>query len=354
MSSFAGIPGQVPVLPAEPRPSTPQRMQMMQRDEDYFLTAYAGESIKLKEKSKDLGSMITDFLLMIDTNHSGELSAAELDEAADIIRLAKKGKDNNSAELNYKHMPKSVADVLSQWDADKSGSVGISELVAAADAQKKMKDENRMMKKLLIGAIIVIAILMAGTFGLALTAAEMAKDTKPDTSGIMTTTAKTDDNGEATSTNAAMAGVTEKITLADIVKMPADHLAELESIAFTHKEQFFSLKVAGVMSSSAGITVHLLPSHALAILPDGSVTLDGEAVDLSEARRLGEAAESRSLLAGREEDRRLDHYSWHKAGGGRRSARSSCDTKYYRSGGCSQSRCGSTVTYSYPPGCTLR
>merc|ERR1719160_2017997 len=110
--------------------------------------------------------MLYDFLLLMDMDRSGEISAQDLDEAADIIRIAKKAKSNNSAELNYKHMPPAVAEVLSTWDADKSGSVGVSELIMAAEA----------MKKLLIGAVIAIIVLMAGTFALALSAAELAKD----------------------------------------------------------------------------------------------------------------------------------------------------------------------------------
>merc|ERR1719160_567054 len=81
--------------------------------------------------------MLYDFLLLIDMDRSGEISAKDLDEAADIIRIAKKAKSNNSAELNYKHMPKVVSEVLAAWDVDHSGSVSVSELVTAAEAQQR-------------------------------------------------------------------------------------------------------------------------------------------------------------------------------------------------------------------------
>merc|ERR1719326_2443576 len=112
-----------------------------------------------QEHEQKLTPMLFDFLAVIDTASNGELSAEEIDEAADIIRIAKKAKEGNSAELNYKHLPEAVSKVLSHWDVDKSGSVGVSELVMAAEAQKKMSDENRLVKKLLVGAVIVILIL---------------------------------------------------------------------------------------------------------------------------------------------------------------------------------------------------
>ena len=59
--------------------------------------------------------------------------------------------------------------------------------MAAAEAQKKMEKENTLVKKLLIGAMIVMAILMGGTFVLSLTAAEMAKEMKPEPDGLIIT-----------------------------------------------------------------------------------------------------------------------------------------------------------------------
>merc|ERR1719473_2382334 len=112
-------------------------------DCDYFKHKYTGQSYPFQAKQNELHPMIYDFFVMIDTDKTGELSTDNLEEAADIIRIAKTAKTNNAAELNYKHMSPAVAEVLSQWDADNSGSVGISELIMAAEAQKKMAKENR-------------------------------------------------------------------------------------------------------------------------------------------------------------------------------------------------------------------
>merc|ERR1719335_377521 len=135
--------------------------------------------------------MMFDFLASIDTAKNGELSAEEVDEAADMIRIVKQGKLND-LKLNYKHLPKAVRDILEGWDSpndpkQRDGTVDAKELEAAAEAQKKMSKENRLVKKLLVGAIIVVLLLSAGTFALSLTAAEMAKETKASPNGVIET-----------------------------------------------------------------------------------------------------------------------------------------------------------------------
>ena len=161
----------------------------VEADEDYFLSTYPGTVFKYNEECQAgrMPPMLFDFLAIVDTARNGELSAKEIHEAADIIRIAKKGKEGNSADLNYKHAPESVAKVLAGWDTDKSGSISVFELMKAAEAQKKMSEENRLVKKLLVGALVVIVILMAGTFALSLTAAEMAKEIKAEPDGVIKT-----------------------------------------------------------------------------------------------------------------------------------------------------------------------
>merc|ERR1719331_723051 len=170
--------------------------------------------------------MLFDFLAVIDTARNGELSAEKVDEAADIIRIAKRGKEGNLADLNYKHLPEAVAKVLAGWDADKSGSVGVSELVMAAEAQRKMSEENRLVKKLLVGAVIVILILMAGTFALSLTAVEMAKETKADQdSGIVTTTS---------GNPAAMGSAVQRLKLVDFPSLGMEKLKEMRDFSYVY------------------------------------------------------------------------------------------------------------------------
>ena len=185
------IPGVVPDpvgnAVARVQPIQPKGPSKAETDEDYFLNEYKGCTLKYDDKKDKYEPMLYDYLKIVDIDKSGEITAGEMDEMADIIVISKKAKANNSSELNYKHLPKAVSDVVSVWDTDKSGSVGVAELMAAAEAQKKMEKENTLVKKLLIGAMIVMAILMGGTFVLSLTAAEMAKEMKPEPDGLIIT-----------------------------------------------------------------------------------------------------------------------------------------------------------------------
>ena len=208
-------------------------------DEDYFLSTYQGIVFKYNEECQAgrMPQMLFDFLAIVDTASNRELSAEEIHEAADIIRIAKKGKEGNSADLNYKHAPESVAKVLAGWDTDKSGSVSVSELMKAAEAQKKMSAENRLVKKLLVGAVIVVFMLMAGTFALSLTAAEMAKETKVDQgSGIVTT---------ASGNPAAVGSVVQRFPLVDLPGLGIEKLKEMRDFGYFHNNDYHHRTVSG-------------------------------------------------------------------------------------------------------------
>ena len=71
-----------------------QSRSKVDADEDYFLNTYNGTVFKYVEQAQSgaLAPMLFDFLAVIDTANNGELSATEIDEAADIIRIAKKAK----------------------------------------------------------------------------------------------------------------------------------------------------------------------------------------------------------------------------------------------------------------------
>ena len=195
-------------------------------DADYFLKKYKGQNYGYAEKKLSLEPMIYDFFEIIDFDKTGVLSVENIDEAADMVLIAAKAKHDNTAELNYKHMPAAVADVLSGWDADHSGSVGISELIMAAEAQKKMKDENRLVKRLLVGAVVVIIILLGATFGLSITAAELAKDSKPDESGIQ----KMGDGKPV-----AMGAAKESYKLQDFASLSSAKLKMIKDVSFVHR-----------------------------------------------------------------------------------------------------------------------
>ena len=200
-------------------------------DEDYFLKTYKGTVFEYAKEGQSgaLPPMLFDFLAVIDTANNGKLSVEEIEEASDIVRIAKKAKEGNSAELDYKHQPENIAKVLAGWDADKSGSVGVSELVMAAEAQKKMSEENRLVKRLLVGAFILISILMASIFALSLTAAEMAKETKANPDGVIVT-----DSGKV----AAMGSAVDRITLLDFPSLGIEKLKQMRDFGYVHNDTY--------------------------------------------------------------------------------------------------------------------
>ncbi|OLQ07764.1 hypothetical protein AK812_SmicGene8752 [Symbiodinium microadriaticum] len=97
----------------------------------------------------------------------------------------RKEKSLNSQEMPYKHLPECIQEVMREWDADGSGMVGVSELSAAATAYKKVQQEGRMMRKIILGLSMVILLLMIGMFILSWAAAEMAKEMRGDGDAIM-------------------------------------------------------------------------------------------------------------------------------------------------------------------------
>lgn len=139
-----------------------------------------GSEGTLKYNEGNFPAVVKDFFSLIDTDGSGELDFGELDQAAKAIRHAKTA----NHELYYLNLPEEVQAVLKGWDGDMSGSVSVTELKLAAEAQKALQKENRLAKRLLFGAVIVIIILAAATFVLSILANEASKDFRPtDTTG---------------------------------------------------------------------------------------------------------------------------------------------------------------------------
>jgi len=112
----------------------------------------------------------------LDTDGSGGVNTAEMEAGVELLTRLAKQRAMNSSELDYKHMPECIQGVMREWDADGSGKVSVGELAAAAQAFKKIQQEGRLMKKIILGLSIVILILMVGMFVLSLAAAEMAKE----------------------------------------------------------------------------------------------------------------------------------------------------------------------------------
>jgi len=111
------------------------------------------------------------------------LEESEVSEMLARVAEEKRRAKYNVDEIHYNHMPPKVQEVMRSWDHDLSGSVSVVELTAAAKAQAKLQQENRVVKRLLFAAVLMIILLGVLNFVMSLLAVEQGKDFKPrDTS----------------------------------------------------------------------------------------------------------------------------------------------------------------------------
>mmetsp|Transcript_63589 Transcript_63589/g.131705 ORF Transcript_63589/g.131705 Transcript_63589/m.131705 type:complete len:864 (+) Transcript_63589:81-2672(+) len=115
----------------------------------------------------------------------GHMSHAEAEKGLGLLQKLVKEKEANSHEVSYTHMPACVQDVMKEWDLDLSGSVSVVELSAAASAHKKVKEEGRIMKRIILGLAAVILLLLTGTFILSYLAVDMSKEMRGQSDGVM-------------------------------------------------------------------------------------------------------------------------------------------------------------------------
>ncbi|CAD7976772.1 unnamed protein product, partial [Amoebophrya sp. A25] len=134
------------------------------------------------EELADVPAWLRAALAMMDADDTGELDKAEVVYFMKRIRKLIQAKKNDNGELDYADFPDSVKAALAVWDADASGSVSVGELTAAANAQKKMQEENRVMKRALVVLVAIIVLLAVMNFVMGLLAVEAGKDTKPSES----------------------------------------------------------------------------------------------------------------------------------------------------------------------------
>eukprot|EP00931_Biecheleriopsis_adriatica_P009151 TRINITY_DN110247_c0_g1_i1.p1 TRINITY_DN110247_c0_g1~~TRINITY_DN110247_c0_g1_i1.p1 ORF type:complete len:337 (-),score=66.81 TRINITY_DN110247_c0_g1_i1:244-1155(-) len=263
--------------------------QLIAQDPDYFLSKYKGQKIEYETQTKqETHQMFLDLAAIIDHDNDGVVDEKNFDEAADILRISKAAKQSNSAELNYKHLPKAVVDVLSQWDADKSGSVGVAELVKAGEAQKKIEQENRLVKKLLAVAGAIIVVLLVATFCLSFAAVELAKDSRPDEVGIQMLP-----NGSPV----ANAQAREVKKVLDWPSLPFDTLTRAESFNLVYDDKAHHLKIASLEQSvTSDLTIKTLDGRTVEISADGIIKVDGVVKQEAVPRRLRGCGSGKNLV----------------------------------------------------------
>jgi hypothetical protein len=130
--------------------------------------------------SIEMPSWLKEGLKKLDVDGDG-LDKNEVDDMLQRVADEKRKQKENSDEISYAHMPEKVQEVMRKWDDDLSGTVSVAELINAAKAQDKLQQENRVVKRLLFAAVIVIILLGVMGFATSLAAVESGKDFKPKT-----------------------------------------------------------------------------------------------------------------------------------------------------------------------------
>ena len=92
----------------------------------------------------------TKGLAELDSDKGGLVEQAEFEYWMHQVRKIKMAKENNSAELDYTTFPPVVQEAMRAWDTDGGGTVSVGELTAAANAQKKLEQDNQNMKKFIV------------------------------------------------------------------------------------------------------------------------------------------------------------------------------------------------------------
>eukprot|EP00913_Durusdinium_trenchii_P007020 g6604.t1 len=115
----------------------------------------------------------------------GSMSHSEVQNGLGLLQRLVKERAMNSEEMSYGHMPDCIQEVMKEWDIDRSGSVNVIELSAAAKAHKKVKEEGRMMRKIILVLFAVIVLLLVGMFVMSYIAVDMAKEMRGTSDGVM-------------------------------------------------------------------------------------------------------------------------------------------------------------------------
>lgn len=174
--SIADIDGNGPAADgpgqAQQSPTHTEMNEKFHRAKSYFQGRFGAESFNYATADV-LPSAIKEFFILIDHNEDGVITADEMDYAASLVRAHLKAGDE---QLVYTYQPPAVRDALEAFDSENKGSVSIQDLVKAAEASRRMAKEDRLLKRLLLGVVVLLVILLPIIFGLSFAAAQEAKD----------------------------------------------------------------------------------------------------------------------------------------------------------------------------------
>eukprot|EP00434_Breviolum_minutum_P029070 symbB.v1.2.025715.t1/scaffold2509.1/size77380/2 len=285
-----------------------KQVQLKNRDGQYVNVDSLNVSDNVKQLLKAMDAEgngavddenVVDMLHVLRTMKSvfgkeGKMSHSEIETGLGLLQRLVKEKDMNSGEMSYAHLPDCIQGVMSEWDIDRSGTVNVLELSAAAKAHKKVKEEGRLMKKIIFALFFVIIILLTGMLVMSYLAIEMSKEMRGNSDGIMQTndgqvvkvaSSAFDVNPDGTmvsrdgSSTLQVAQTKPSRQLSSTI--PDDVLKKLDMVSLKQGDHFVQLKVNGMQrikmkTSKCGSVVEFETAKGVLTLDDFTISADNQ------------------------------------------------------------------------------
>jgi len=211
--------------------------------------------------------MLYDFLQECDFNNRGSLSPENLDQMSSVVKITCKAAENNTAQLNYKHLPECVKNVMLKFDFTNKGHVSVEDLSRAAELWDQNQKQGKLLMKIVLGLIACLVLLAGATFGTTIFAIDLTKEIEAGNNGMITTSS----------------GDMAKIGLVEFQKALAsttpDHiLHELKTLKISDGSMSLELKIVGfsrvIAPSKCGSVVHLEAPHGMIVVDDTDIHFD--------------------------------------------------------------------------------
>jgi len=261
----------------------------------YYSAKYEGFALDYALEKQQLNPMLYDFLRQCDYNNRGTLTPEELQKMSDVVKITCKAEQQNTAQLDYKHLPECVKKVMLKFDFTNKGHVSVEDLSRAAQLWDQNQKQGAFLTRVALGLIACLVLLVGATFGTTFYAIDLMKEIEAGDNGvIMTTSGGVAKTGDAEFQNALSSTTPDHV------------LHELQKLKISDGTMSLELEIDGfsrvIAPSKCGSLVHLESTHGMIVVDDKDIHFDsrlssylgksGIAVDEVSAygRRLSSAA----------------------------------------------------------------
>ena len=201
---------------------------------------------------------IRDIISEFDADRNGSVDPSEIRDAAAIFKKAQTAADGS---ISISQLPKELHPPLSAFDTDGDGTIDASELAIAAQLYKDSKDTVKKLTKMLVALVLLLAVLIAAIGGLTAWVVESSKETKTDASGITMLAGTNMPSGTAT--------VKQEFTLAELHAAPATALNGIDSLNFDMEGTELGYTIVGWTRTSTHVTLHSARGDKVQVTADG-------------------------------------------------------------------------------------